>query len=184
MRMGLAWWLLLLWALWSTYAHAQQCAQAPLNTEFMTDPTSRNYVSCASDGDLGGTQVSDTCVLTLFNAPCSGHPACKVDQTVTRETIWEVIDPTELETLQRATAANDVARKNQLADILKIPTFNMGKGPIRQKWFNIFTGPNSPLTNAAIAALQQKDVPRSQVVCGRPGTINDVSCGLRGVACP
>lgn len=182
-RKRVAWWGVALLLVWVQGSPAQDCGESALHTEFTTDPTARTYASCASDGVVTGPNNNDACTLEKFNQLCTNNPACKVDNTVTREAIWEVIDPTELETLQRATAANEVARKTQLADILKITAFNLGKGDVRQKWFNIFTGPASPKTNAAIAALQLKDVPRSQVVCGRPGTIADVSCGLRGDAC-
>lgn len=163
-------------------AIAQQCTQAQLNTEFMTDPTTRGYVSCASDANLAGLNVKDDCVLAKFNAPCTNNAACKVDQVITKERIWEVIDPTELETLARATAANDVARYKELDSALKVNTFNMGVANIRQIWNNIFTGPNSPKTNTAIGALQQKDASRCQIVCnkGNSCTLSDVSLGLRG----
>lgn len=178
--MRLPWWSLFA-VLVPGVVLAQQCTQSQLNTEFMTDPTARTYVTCSSDGDLSNPNTTnDQCVLGKFNAPCTGNPACKVDQTVSREVVWGVVNAVELETLQRSTAANDVARVHQLSDMLHNITFDMGDADIRQKWSNIFTGPGSPITNAAILALQQKDVPRSQTVCGRPGTLSDVSLGLRG----
>jgi len=178
-----AWWVLL-GLLWSSAAQAQPCPEASLHTEFITDPTTRNYLSCSTNGDLtDAITTSDQCVLDLFNATCTNNAACTQDQTVSRETIWETIDPTELETLMRSTAANDVARKNTLNVAMLSGTFDLSKSSVRQKFTNIFPGPNSPITNAGIAALQQKNVPRSQVVCHRPGTLSDVACGLRG-ACP
>lgn len=179
MKIGLAWWVLLLALLWTSYAQAQQCTQQQLHDEFFGDPTSRNYASCATDGNLAGPNVSDQCVLNLFNTPCT-VAACKVDQTVTREAVWEVIDPGELTTLLRSTAANDVARVRELDLALENATFNMGKAPVRQKLLDIFPGPSSPLTNAAIVALQQKNASRAQIVCGRQATLSDVSLGLRG----
>ena len=174
-------WLLLLVGC-PAWVSAQGCPQQPLHDEFFTDPTARGYSTCASDGDLAGLNVDDVCVQGKLNAPCTGNSLCKVDQTVTRETIWEAIDPTELETLSRSSQANDLARFKQLDMIMQNTTFNMGLGAVRQKFFNVFTGPNSPLTNAAIAALQQKDVPRCQTVChkGNGCSLSDVSLGLRG----
>lgn len=184
-RIGIGWWALLLLALWASYSHAQQCAQATLNTEFMSDPTQRQYSACASDGDLAGLQVSDTCVLEKFNALCTGNAACKTDNVMTREAILEtIIDSAELEKLSRSTNANDVARKSQLDWLLQASPYNMAKAPNQQKWKNVFTPADSPLTNTAINNAQQKDAPRSQIVCKRTGTMSDVTCGLRGAGCP
>lgn len=164
----------------ASIAHAQQCTQQQLNTEFTTDPTGRQYSTCAPAGAITGPQNDDQCTLDKFNAPCTNNAACKVDQTISRETLWEVVDPTEWQTLVRSTQANDVARVKQFDAALQNVTFNMGKSAVRQKLLDVFPAPTAPVTNAAIAALQQKDVPRSHVVCKRPGTLTDVSCGLRG----
>jgi hypothetical protein len=150
------------------------CTQAQLNTEFTTDPTTRAYSACAPG--------NDQCVLEKFNAPCT-HAACKQDQTVSREALYEAIESDELKTLATSTAQVDVARMTLLGFVLTNESFNLGKGEIRQKLFDVFTSGGSPLTNAAINALQQKDAPRAQMVCGRQGTLNDVSCGLRGQGC-
>lgn len=182
-RIGLAWWTVVLVLLVASYARAQQCTPQQLHDEFFLDTTARTYVTCASDGNLAGPNVSDTCVLSKFNANCTDNAACKVDQTVTREQVWEVIDPGELTTLLRSTAANDLARVKALDSTFANVTFDMAKAPVRQKLLDIFPGPSAPITNAAITALQQKNVPRSQVVCHRVGTLDDVSCGLRGTAC-
>jgi hypothetical protein len=150
------------------------CTQAQLNTEFTTDPTTRTYASCASG--------NDQCVLEKFNAPCP-HASCKQDQTVSRETLYEAIESDELKTLANSTAPGDTARMTLLSFVLANATFNLGKGEVRQKIFDVFTSAGSPLTNAAITALQQKDASRAQMVCGRQGTLQDVSCGLRGESC-
>jgi hypothetical protein len=163
-------------------ALAQQCTQNQLNTEFTTDPTGRTYVTCAADGNLAGNQVNDECVLTKFNAPCA-DAACKVDQSVSREVFWSIIDNGELTTLLRSTAPNDVARVRALDFAMANTSLDLGKGSVRQKLNDIFPGASSPITNAAIAALQQKNVPRSQIVCQRAANTHDVSCGLRGVGC-
>jgi hypothetical protein len=155
-------------------AWAQQCTENQLQTEFTTDPTARGYATCAA--------TDDQCVLTRFNAPC-GDPACKVDQTVTRDQIWAVIESDELKALANSTAPADTARMQLLTAALANTTFDLSKAEVRQKWNDVFTAPSSPLTNAAIAALQQKNVPRSQIVCGRPATLCDVSLGRRGAAC-
>jgi len=164
-------------------ASAQQCTQQQLNTEFMTDPTVRQYVACASDGNLAGVNVDDSCVLTRFNAPCT-DASCKVANILTREVLYEtIIDSNELEKLSRSTVANDVARKSQLDWILHNSSFNMAKASWQQKLKNIFTPADSPLTNAAINNAQQKDAPRSHIVCNRSATLSDISCGLRGEGC-
>jgi hypothetical protein len=171
----------------ASFASAQQCTQAVLNTEFMTDPTQRAYSTCASDGNLAGTTTNDSCVLAKFNEPCTNNAACKVDNVLSREAIMEtIIDSAELEKLATSTAPADVARKTQLGWLLQIATFNMAKAPNQQKWKNVFAAPAgaSPITNAAINAAQLKDAPRSQIVCGRQATLDDVSCGLRGTSCP
>lgn len=166
-------------------ALAQTCQQAVLNTEFLTDPTARGYVSCATDGNLSGPNVSDQCVLNFFNALCTDNAACKVDNVLTREAILEtLIDSAELEKLSRSTVANDVARKSQLDWLLQASPYNLAKAPTQQKWKNVFTPADSPITNGAINAAQLKNAPRSQIVCHRGGTLSDVSCGLRGAGCP
>jgi hypothetical protein len=165
--------------------YAQSCTQTTLHDEFFQDTTTRGYVTCASDGDLAGANVNDQCVLNLFNAPCTNNAACKVANILSREALYlTIIDSGELEKLSRSTVANDVARKSQLDWILHNTSFDLSKASWQQKWKNVFTPADSPLTNAAINAAQMKDAPRSQVVCGRVGNINDVSCGLRGTACP
>jgi hypothetical protein len=184
MRIGLAWWVLVLLCLWASYAKAQQCTQPQLNTEFTTDPTARNYVSCATDGIITGPTTSDACVLTFFNQPCTNNAACKIDNILTREQIYEtIIDAAELDTLANGTAPADVKRKTELGWLLTSLSWNLAKSSNLQKWKNVFTGPSAPITNAALDAQKQKDAPRSQVVCNRPGTLNDVSCGLRGTGC-
>jgi hypothetical protein len=165
------WFLLLLLFPALTWAN---CTQAQLNTEFTTDPTARTYATCATG--------NDQCVLDKFNAPCT-HASCKLDQRVSREALYEVIESDELKTLANSTAPGDIARMTLLSFVLANGSFDLGKGEVRQKLFDVFTGGGSPLTNAAITALQQKDAPRSQMVCGRQGTLNDVSCGLRGAGC-
>jgi hypothetical protein len=176
-RYGLIFLLLCLICGWATLASAQQCTQAQLNVEFTTDPTNRTYASCAPG--------NDQCVLDKFNAPCT-DAACKVDQVVTREHVYEVIDKNELATLM-AVSLNDTTavgtRQRSLFVALHNATFDMSKAPVRQKLLDIFPAPSAPITNAAIVALQQKNVPRSQIVCGRPATLCDVSLGLRGDAC-
>jgi hypothetical protein len=164
--------------------YAQSCTQTTLHDEFFQDPTTRNYVSCATDGDLAGVNVSDSCVLNFFNAPCTNNAGCKVANILSREVLYlTIIDSAELEKLSRSTVANDVARKSQLDWILHNTSFDMSKASWQQKWKNVFTPADSPLTNAAINTAQLKDAPRSQVVCGRVGTLNDISCGLRGDGC-
>jgi hypothetical protein len=180
MRTTLIWIALILAA--PLVALAQQCPQSDLSTEFMTDPTSRLYVMCSANSDLTGTQVNDQCVLDKFNAPCTDN-ACKVDQSVSRETLWAVIDDAELTALLRSTAPNDIARVRALDIAMANTSFDMSRGKVRQKLNDIFPNASSPITNAAIAALQQKNVPRSQIVCHRAASIHDVSCGLRGAGC-
>jgi hypothetical protein len=163
---------------------AQPCTQAPLNTEFLTDPTGRVYTTCATDGNLSGVNVNDVCVLDKFNAVCT-DAACKVDNVLTREVIIEtIINSVELETLARSAVANDVARRQQLSWLLQANSYNMAKASSQQKWKNVFSSADSPVTNAAINTAQLKNASRAQVVCHRVGTIDDVSCGLRGTACP
>jgi hypothetical protein len=164
--------------------YAQSCQESVLHNEFFTDPTTRNYVSCASDGDLAGPNVSDTCVLNFFNAPCT-VAACKVDNILTREQIYEtIIDGTELDNLANGTAPADIKHQRELSWLLTGLTWNMAKNASQKHWKNPFPAATAPLTNAAIDAAKQRDAPRSQIVCSRLGTINDVSCGLRGTACP
>jgi hypothetical protein len=185
MRIGMGWWILLLLALWATYAGAQQCTQQQLHDEYFLDTTARNYVSCASDGNLAGPNVSDPCVLDKFNAPCVGTASCKVDNILTREQIYEsIIDSAELDTLANSTTPADTKRKTELGWLLTGTSWNLAKSSNLQKWKNVFTGPSAPITNAALDAAKQKDAPRSQIVCARAGTLNDVSCGLRSTGCP
>jgi len=152
---------------------AQQCTQTQLNTEFTTDPTARTYATC----------VDDVCVLDKFNAVCT-DATCKVDNVLSREVILEtIINSGELETLANSTAPADLARHRQLGWLLQATYYNMNKGSNQSKWKNVFPAGSSPNTNAAINAAQQKNAPRSQIVCGRAGTIDDISCGLRGTGC-
>jgi hypothetical protein len=171
-RPGFTWLVSLLGVLLcGSLVWAQQCTQSQLNTELTTDPTQRTYTTC----------TNDQCYLDKFNDPCTNNAACKVPNVMTREEILQkIIDATELETLYRSTAPNDVARKGQLDVLMNGTTFDMSKAPIQQLWKNVFAQAGSPLTNSAIQAAQLKDAPRSQVVCGRPGTLSDISCGLRG----
>jgi hypothetical protein len=170
-----------LWVASVGVAWGQQCTQQQLHDEFFLDSTTRNYVSCASDGNLAGTTTSDQCILNLFNAPCTNSPACKTDNVMTTAAIMEtIVASDELEKLARATPANDQARRAQLSWLLQVPTYNMAKGVNQQKWKNVFTSADSGVTNAAIDAAKLKDAPRSQIVCGRVGTLSDVSLGLRG----
>lgn len=171
----------MLLGLWAAYAHAQQCTQTQLNTEFMTDPTNRVYGGCASDGNLAGANVSDQCVLDKFNAACSDN-ACKADQVVTRERVYEIIDSDEYIAMLKDTTKPE--RKAAMDEAMHQVTFNMAVKEVRDKLLDIYPAPSSPITNAALKALQQKNVPRSQIVCTRLGNINDVSCGLRGMSCP
>jgi hypothetical protein len=159
----------------------QSCSQSTLNSEFMTDPTTRNYVSCASDGNLANpATTSDTCVLGLFNSPCTAA-ACKVDNVMTTAAIMEtIVVSDDLEKLARSAVANDQARRVQLSWLLQVQTYNMAKNVNQQKWKNVFTSADSAATNAALDAAKLKDAPRSQLVCGRVGTLSDVSLGLRG----
>jgi len=179
---GLGWWLLLFGLLmWGRLGWAQQCTQSQLHDEYFLDPTARDYVSCAGDGNLAGANVNDQCVLDRFNQPCTNNAACKTDNILTREQIYEtIIDANELDTLANGTAPADVKRKTELAWLLTGTSWNLAKSANLSKWKNVFTGPSSPITNAALEAAKQKDAPRSQIVCGRPGTLADVSCGLRG----
>jgi hypothetical protein len=164
---------------------AQGCTNPALHDEFFTDVTGRGYVTCATDANLAGPNVSDTCVLGLFNAACTNHASCKADNILTREQIYEtIIDSAELDTLANSTAPADAKRKTTLGWLLTGQSWNLAKSSNLQKWKNVFTGPSSPITNAALDAQKQKDAPRSQSVCGRVGTIDDVSCGLRGSSCP
>jgi hypothetical protein len=174
---------LLVFALWFPgTANAQTCGQSQLHDEFFLDNTIRDYVSCSSDRNLANpATTSDTCVLDKFNAPCVNHANCKVDNILTTAAIMEtIVDPAELEKLARATPANDQARRAQLSWLLQVPSYNMANAQSQQKWKNVFTSADSGVTNAAIVAAKLKDAPRSQIVCGRVGTLSDVSLGLRG----
>lgn len=185
LRIGLGWWALLLLALWASYSQAQTCTQQSLHAEFYEDVTQRGYSTCSTDGDLSNSgTTSDTCVLDRFNAPCTNHANCKVPNILSREDILQtIIDPTDLETLARSTNANDVARKSELDWLMAAQTWDMSKAHNQQLWKNVF--PSSfTTTNTAINNAQLKDAPRSQIVCHRPGTLTDVSCGLRGDGCP
>jgi hypothetical protein len=171
-----------LWVVSVSVVWGQQCTQQQLHDEFFLDNTIRNYVSCASDGNLANpATTSDTCVLGKFNAPCTNNANCKVDNILTTAAIMEtIVVASELETLARATPANDQARRAQLGWLLQVPSYNMAKAQSQQKWKNVFTPADSAATNAAIDAAKLKDAPRSQSVCGRVGTLSDVSLGLRG----
>jgi hypothetical protein len=171
--------VLLLWL--PAISSAQTCAQGTLNTEYFSDPTSRTYATCATDGNLAGPNVDDNCVLAKFNQPCTDNAACKVDQTVTIEQINVAIDSAELKAMFKDTANAD--RKATMDMLANIKTFNLKEKEVRDKWFDVFPSPTAPITNAAITALQKKDASRAQIVCGRSGTIDDVSCGLRGTGC-
>ena len=184
MRIGYVWWGLLLLALWASYSHAQGCQQATLQTEFFTDPTQRQYVACATDGDLAGPNVDDNCVLQRFNALCTNNANCKTDNVLSREVFLEtIIDSAEAEKLARSTNANDQARRVQADWWLTATAYNLAKASWQQKWKNVYTPADSPITNAAINAAQLKDAPRSTIICHRPGTLADVSCGLRNEGC-
>lgn len=163
---------------------AQSCGQSALNQEFTSDPTARDYASCASDGVVTGPNNNDQCTLDLFNQPCTNHASCKVANILSREQILQtIIDPTDLETLARATAANDLARKSELDWLLTGLSWDMSKAHNQQLWKNVF--PSSfTNTNTAINNAQLKDAPRSTIICHRPGTLADVSCGLRNEGCP
>lgn len=164
------WMLLLLLLVFPLPAWAQDCAQSQLSAEFATDPTGRTYASCPAG--------NDACVLEKFNQPCT-DAACKIDQVITRDKLYEVIDPAELKT-----TVADTTRKVLLEMALRVETFHLGIAGVRQKLFDVFPGPSAPITNNAIKALQQKDASRAQIVCGRQATLADVSCGLRGESCP
>ena len=180
MRIGYVWWALLLLALWATYSHAQSCSQAQLNQEFTGDPTARGYTTCASDGVVTGPNNDDNCTLQKFNAPCQ-DALCKVDQVITKEHLYEVLDPAEYAAMLKDTTKAE--RRAAMDEALTVNTFNMGIAAVRQKLLDIFPAPSSPITNQAIKNLQQKNVARSQVICGRPGNLADISCGLRGEGC-
>lgn len=177
---------LILSALLALSAEAQQCTQTQLNGEFMTDPTQRGYKACSTNQDLSNAvTTNDQCVLAKFNAPCTDHAACKVDNVMTKEQVMEtLVDSTELETLARSTTANDVARKSELDWLLRMTSFNMAKSSWQQKWKNVFAqgAGASPITNANINNAQLKDAPRCEIVCkkGNGCTMSDVSLGLRG----
>jgi len=174
----------LLLAAWVGVASAQQCTQTQLHDEFFLDSTGRNYASCATDGNLAGVNVSDQCVLGLFNAPCTAT-ACKVDNILTREQIYQtIIDANELDTLANDTSPAGVKHKTELGWLLNAESWNMAINSSQKQWKNPFPAATAPITNAAIDAAKLRDAPRSQIVCGRVGTINDVSCGLRGEGCP
>jgi hypothetical protein len=175
--------VLLVFVLWLPgTGEAQQCLQQQLHDEFFLDSTTRAYATCSTDGNLANpATTSDSCVLDKFNSPCVNNANCKVDNVLTTATIMEtIVASDELEKLARATPANDQARRAQLGWLLQVPTYNMAKAQSQQKWKNVFTPADSGVTNAAIDAAKLKDAPRSQVVCGRAGTLSDVSLGLRG----
>jgi len=186
MRIGLGWWVLLLGLLiWGRVGWAQQCTQQQLHDEFFQDSTSRNYVSCASDGNLAGPNVSDQCVLNLFNAPCTNNSACKVPNILTREQIYQtLIDATELDNVANDTTPAGAKHKAELGWLLNADSWDLSTNSSQKHWKNPFPSAQSPITNAAIDAAKLKDAPRSQIVCGRQGTLNDVSCGLRSTGCP
>jgi hypothetical protein len=170
----------LLLAGWVGVASAQQCTQQQLHDEYFLDPTARNYVSCASDGNLAGANVSDVCVLNIFNAQCT-VAACKVDNILTREQIYQtLIDANELDTLANDTSPAGVKHKTELGWLLNATSWNMATNSSQKQWKNPFPAATAPITNAAIDGAKLRDAPRSQSVCGRVGTLTDVSCGLRG----
>jgi len=173
------WLIALLFVFVPLSAWAQQCTQAQLNTEFTTDPTVRGYAGCAGVGGLAGVNVNDQCILDLFNAPCTNNAACKVDVVVSREQLYEVIDHDELATGVNAVVA-DATRKWLLEIAMRNVSFNLSDIDVRQKLFDIFTAPKAPTTNAAITSLRQRDTTRAQIVCGRQGTLADITRGLRG----
>jgi hypothetical protein len=176
--------VLLMFTLWLPgTGEAQQCTQQQLHDEFFLDATitQRNYVSCASDGNLAGPTTSDQCVLNLFNAPCTNNANCKAENVMTSAAIMEtIVNSDDLEKLARSAVANDQARRVQLSWLLQVDTYNMANNVNQKKWKNVFTSADSGATNAAIEAAKLKDAPRSQSVCGRVGTLSDVSLGLRG----
>lgn len=166
--------LVLLLLLFPAMSYSQQCTQNQLSTEFVSDPTGRGYPTCAPE--------DDQCVLVRFNSPCADQN-CKIEQVITKEALYEVIDSAEYLTLLRSTAANDVARVRALDHALTNASLNMAVKEVRDKLLDIFPAPSAPITNAAIVALQHKNAPRSQIVCSRPATLADVSCGRRGDGC-
>lgn len=175
------WWMgwlgLLLLVMSAGAVQAQQCTQAQLSTEFTSDPTARGYATCAA--------TDDQCVLTRLNAPCL-DAACKADQVVTREQFYAVIDKAELATLLGVSLNDTTAvgtRQRSLNVAMTNASFDLSVASVRQKLTDIFPAPSAPITNAAITALQQKQVPRSQIVCQRVATLDDVSCGRRSQAC-
>ena len=171
------WLIVTLIILLPVLSSAQQCTQAQLNSEFTADPTARTYASCGA--------TDDNCVLVKFNAPCT-DAACKVDQIVTKEMFYEAIDKDELKAIADVSTTDATqlgSRFRRLQVALLNDTFDMSKASVRQKLLDVFPAPSAPLTNAAIVALQQKNVPRSQIVCGRPATHCDISLGRRGVGC-
>lgn len=182
MRIGLAWWALLLLGLWASYSHAQQCTQSQLNQEFTQDPTARAYVDCASDGVVTGPSNNDQCTLDKFNAPCTNNAACKVDQIITREHFYEIIDSVEYAAMLKDTAAAE--RKDGMMIASNMATFNMSITEVRDKLQDIFPQGKAPITNQLIKDAQKKNASRAEIVCHRPGTLADVSCGLRGDGCP
>ena len=166
--------LFLLLVLFPAFAWAQQCTQAQLNTEFTTDPTGRTYATCPAG--------NDQCVLDKFNAPCT-VAACKADRIVTREQVYEVIDKDELKTLADVSLNDTTALGSRLRRLLMafdVATFDLSKASVRQKLNDLFPAAQAPLTNAAFDALRQRDASRAHIVCGRQGTLSDVSLGLRG----
>jgi len=174
--------LLLLW--FPATGGAQTCQESQLHDEFYLDPTARNYASCATDGNIGGANVSDQCVLGLFNSPCTAT-ACKVDNILTREQIYQtIIDANELDTLANDTSPAGVKHKTELGWLLNADSWNMAINSSQKQWKNPFPAASAPITNAAIDAAKLRDAPRSQIVCQRVGTLSDVSCGLRGEGCP
>lgn len=161
------WVLLVLLLLLPALASAQQCTQGNLNVEFATDPTGQGYGTCAAS--------NDACVLAKFNAPCTAS-GCQVAQVITREQLYALIDVNEL----RTRIVTDPNRKDLLLVALSVGTFDLGDDAIQQKLGDIFPGPQTPKTNASLAAIRQKNVSRAEVVCGRRANLRDVSLGRRG----
>jgi hypothetical protein len=163
-------------------AQAQNCSQSQLHDEFFLDQTQRGYVTCSSDGDLANPNTtSDVCVEQKFNAPCTNNANCKVDNILTREQIYQtIIDANELDTLANDTSPAGVKHKTELGWLLNADSWNMAINSSQKQWKNPFPAATAPITNAAIDGAKLRDAPRSQIVCGRVGTLTDVSCGLRG----
>jgi len=186
-KIGLAWWLILLaLLLCGRIGWAQQCTQQQLHDEYFLDPTARGYSTCSTNGDLADpATTSDVCVQDKMNAPCTNNAACKVPNILTREQIYQtIIDATELDNVANDTSPAGAKHKAELGWLLNADSWDLSTNSSQKHWKNPFPAAQSPITNAAIDAAKLKDAPRSQIVCGRPATLADVSCGLRGAECP